>query len=161
MDCIVWTTEEIEHHRYLIDSDELWYEKDCTPNIEENFAQELDALCSFSSSSSASALLDMNDVRSLQTKNIASTSTTIAVVHTISPGKFIHKIQKEEALFLAQRAIEAQDRQRKENEVKNMEAHAYLLQQSSSENEDIDSNASDKPAGPLNTKGSIAELWRS
>ena len=79
MDCIVWTEEEIEHHRSLIDSDELWYEKDCTPNDEEDF--EL---------TSASALLDMNDVRSLQTKNIASTSTTTAVVNTSSPGKFIH-----------------------------------------------------------------------
>ena len=94
MGCIVWTAEVIEHHRSLVDSDELWYEKDCTPNDEDDFAL-----------TSASALLDMNDVRSLQTKNIASTSTTTAVVNTI---KFIHEIQKEEALILAQRAIEEQ-----------------------------------------------------
>ena len=37
----------------------------------------------------------MNDVRSLQAKNIASTSTTTAVVNTSSPEKFINKIQKE------------------------------------------------------------------
>ena len=141
MDCIVWTAEEIEHHRSLIDSDELWYEKDCTPNDEDDFAL-----------TSVSALLDMNDVRSLRTKNIASTSTTTALVNTSSPGKFIHKIQREEALILAQRAIEEQERQRKENELKNMKARAYLLQPSSSESEDSDSNASTKPAGPLNTK---------
>ena len=33
-----------------------------------------------------------------------------------------------------------------------MKARAYLLQQSCSESEDSDSNASTKPAGPLNTK---------
>ena len=33
-----------------------------------------------------------------------------------------------------------------------MEARAYLMQLSSSESEDSDSNASSKPAGPLNTK---------
>ena len=49
-------------------------------------------------------------------------------MNTSSPGKFIHKIQREEALILAQRAIEEQERQRKENEVKNMIARAYLLQ---------------------------------
>ena len=112
MDCIVWTAEEIEHHRSLIDSNELWYEKDCTPNDEEDLAL-------------TSALLDMSDVRSLQTKNIASTSTTTAAVNTSSPGKFIHKIQKEEALILAQRANEEQKRQRKENEVKNMSTCAF------------------------------------
>ena len=127
--------------RSLIDSDELWYENDCTPNDEDDFAL-----------TSASALLDMNDVRSLQTKNIASTSTTTALVNTSSPGKCIHKIQREETLILAQRAIEEQERQRKENEVKNMKALAYLLQPSSSESEDSDNNASAKPAGPLNTK---------
>ena len=94
----------------------------------------------------------MNDVRSLQTRNIASTSTTTAVVNTSSTGKFIHKIQKEEAFILAQRAIEEQERQRKENEVKNMKACAYLFQPSSSESEDRDNSASTKPAGPLNTK---------
>ena len=88
------TAEEIEHHRSLIDSDELWYEKDCTPNDEDDFPL-----------TSVSALLDMNDVRSLRNKNIASTSTTTALVNTSSPGKFIHKIQREEALILAQRAI--------------------------------------------------------
>ena len=113
---------------------------DCTPNDEEDFAL-----------TSASAVLDMNDVRSLQTKNIASTSTTTAEVNISSSGKFIHKIQKEETLILAQRAIEEQERQRKENEVKNMKARAYLLQPSSSESEDSDSNACNKPAGPLNT----------
>ena len=55
-------------------------------------------------------------------------------------------------MILAQRAIEEQERQRKENEVKNMKARAYLLQPSSSESEDSDSNATTKPAGPLNTK---------
>ena len=94
----------------------------------------------------------MNDVRSLRTKNIASTSTTTALVNTSSPGKFIHKIQGEEALILAQREIEEQECQRKENEVKNMKACAYLLQPSSSESEDSDSNANTKPAGLLNTK---------
>ena len=94
----------------------------------------------------------MNDVRSPRTKNIASTSTTTALVNTSSPGKFIHKIQREEALILAQRAIEEQKHQRKENEVKNIKVRAYLLQSSSSESEDSDSNASTKPAGPLNTK---------
>ena len=123
---------------------------DCTPNDEEDFAP-----------TSASALRDMNDVRSLQTKNIASTSTTTAVVNTSSPGKFIHKIQKEEALILAQREIEEQQLVRKENEVQNMKARAYLLQPSSSESEDSGNNASIKPAGPLNTRSSITELWRS
>ena len=141
MDCIVWTAEEIEHHRSLIDSDELWYEKDCIPNDEDDFVL-----------TSVSSLLDMNDVISLRTKNIALTSTTTALANTSSPGKFIHKIQREEALILAQRAIEEQECQRKENEVKNMKARAYLLQQSSSESENSDSNASTKPAGPLNTK---------
>ena len=139
MDCIVWTAEEVEHHRSLIDSNELLYEKDCTPNDEDDFAP-----------TSVSALLDINDVRSLQTKNIASTSTTTALVNTSSPGKVMHKIQREEALILAQRAIEEQERQRKENEVKNMKARTYLLQPSSSESEDSDSNAGTKPAGPLN-----------
>ena len=141
IDRIVWTTEEIEHLQSLIDSDELWYEKDCIPNDDEDFAQ-----------TSTSALLDINDVRSLQTKDIALTSTTTAVVNTSSPGKFVHKIKKEEAMILAQRAIEEQERQRKENEFKNMEARAYWMQPSSSESEDSDSNASNKPASPLNTK---------
>ena len=74
------------------------------------------------------------------------------MANTNSPGKFIDKIKKEEALILAQRAIEEHERQRKENEVKNMEARGYLLQPSSSESEDSDSNASNKPAGPLNTE---------
>ena len=73
-------------------------------------------------------------------------------MNTSSPEKFIHKIQKQKALILGQRAIEEQERQRKENEVKNMKADAYLLQPSSNESEDSDSNASTKPAGPLNTK---------
>ena len=73
-------------------------------------------------------------------------------MNTSSPGKFVHKIQKEEAIILAQRAIEEQERQRKENEVKNMEVRAYLMQPSSSESEDCDSNASNIPAGSLNTK---------
>ena len=141
MDCIIWTSEDIEHHRSLIDSDELWYENDCTPNDEDDFAL-----------TSVSALLDMNDVRSLLTKNIASTSTTTASVNTSSPGKFINKIRREEALILAQKVIEEQERQRKENEVKKMKASAYLLQPLSSESEDSDSNASTKPAGPLSTK---------
>ena len=143
MDCIVWTAEELERHRFSIDLDEFWYEKDCTPNEEEDFAI---------TSNKCFALLDMNNVRSLQTKNIASTPTTTAVVNTSSPGKFIHKIQKEEALILAQRAIEEQENQKKENEVKIMEARAHLLQPSSRENEDSDSNASNKPAIPLNTE---------
>ena len=119
----------------------MWYEKDSTPNDEDDFVL-----------TSVSALLDMNDVRSLRTKNIASTSTTTALVNTSSQWNFIHKIQREEALILAQRAIEEQDHQRNENEVKNLKAHAYLLQPSSSESEESDSNGSTKPAGPLNTK---------
>ena len=138
MDCNVWTAEEIEHHRSLIDSDELWYEKDCTPNDEDDFAL-----------TSVSALLDMNDVRSLRTKNIASTSTTIALVNTSSPGKFIHKIQREAALILAQRQLKSKSARERKTKLK---TRAYLLQSSSSESEDSDRNASTKPAGPFNTK---------
>ena len=37
MDCIVWTAEEIEHHRSQKKNwDELWYEKDCAPIDEED-----------------------------------------------------------------------------------------------------------------------------
>ena len=78
----------------------VWYEKDRIPNDEDDFAL-----------TSVSGLLDINDVRSLRSKNIASTSTTTASVNTISPGKFIHKIQREKALILARRAIEKQERQ--------------------------------------------------
>ena len=127
--------------------DKLWY---CTPNDEEGFAL-----------TSASALLDMDDVRSLQTKDITSTSTTTAVVNTSSPGKFIHKIQKEEALVLAQRATEEREHQRKENEVKNMKACAYLLQPLSSESEDSDSMLVLNQLALSIQNSSIAELWRS
>ena len=73
-------------------------------------------------------------------------------MNTSSPGKYIHRIQKEEALILAQRALEEQKGQRKKNEVKNMKARVYLLQPSSSESENNDSNANTKPVGPLYTK---------
>ena len=67
---------------------------------------------------SVSALLDMNNVISLRTKNIALTSTTTALVNTSSPGKFIHKIQREEALILAQRAIESRSAKERKTKLK-------------------------------------------